>query len=205
MVDSATVSVTVKLAWPEPFVTPETVVIVEEPPDLASVTVLPATGFDCASRSVTVTVELVEPSAVTEAGAAETLDWAAVTGPAAKLTDAVWLTVTESVVSVAVYVVDSATVSVTVNVATPEPLLTPETVAISDEPPDFVSVTALPGTGLPFASRSVAVRVEADVPSAVTAAGAAVSVDWPALAEPAEKVTDAVCATVTPSVVSVAV
>ena len=48
--------------------TPETVVIVEEPPDLASVTVLPETGFDCASFRVTVTVEVVEPSAVTEAG-----------------------------------------------------------------------------------------------------------------------------------------
>ena len=64
--------------------TPETVVIVEEPPDLASVTVLPATGFDCASRSVTVTVELAEPSAVTDAGAAATLDCAAVTAPAVK-------------------------------------------------------------------------------------------------------------------------
>ena len=82
--------------------TPETVVIVEEPPALASVTVLPATGFDCASLSVTVTVEVVEPSAVTDAGAAATVDCAAVTAPAVKVTDAVWVTVTESVVSVAV-------------------------------------------------------------------------------------------------------
>ncbi len=43
--------------------TPETVVIVEEPPDFASVTVLPGTGFDCASFNVTVTVEVVELSA----------------------------------------------------------------------------------------------------------------------------------------------
>ena len=48
--------------------TPETVVIVEEPPDFASVTVLPATGLLLASRRVTVTVEVVEPSAVTERG-----------------------------------------------------------------------------------------------------------------------------------------
>jgi hypothetical protein len=78
---------------------------VEEPPDLASVTVLPATGLDCASRSVTVTVEPVEPSAVTDAGAADTDDCAAVTAPAVKVTPAVCVTVTESVVSVAVYVV----------------------------------------------------------------------------------------------------
>ena len=63
---------------------------------------MPATGFDCASRSVTVTVELAEPSAVTDAGAALTLDCAAVTAPAVKLTEAVCVTVTESVVSVAV-------------------------------------------------------------------------------------------------------
>ena len=66
---SATVSLTVKVAWPEPLVTPETVVIVEEPPPFASVTVLPATGFELASLSVTVTVEVVTPFAVTDAGA----------------------------------------------------------------------------------------------------------------------------------------
>ena len=63
---SATVSLTVNVATPEPLVTPETVVIVDEPPPLASVTVLPETGFDWASFSVTVIVEVVEPSAVTE-------------------------------------------------------------------------------------------------------------------------------------------
>jgi hypothetical protein len=89
VVDSATVSLTVKLACPEAFVTPSTVVIVEEPPDLASDTALPATGFDCASFKVTVTVEVVTPSAITEAGAAATVDCAAVTAPAVNATDAV--------------------------------------------------------------------------------------------------------------------
>ena len=55
--------------------------IVEEPPPFASVTVLPAIGCDCASLSVTVIVEVVAPSAATEAGAALTVDCAAVTGP----------------------------------------------------------------------------------------------------------------------------
>ena len=56
--------------------------IVEEPPPLASVTVLPETGFEFASLSVTVTVEVVLPSARTEPGEALTVDCAAVTAPA---------------------------------------------------------------------------------------------------------------------------
>src|SRR3954452_6094525 len=102
MVASATVSLTVNVATPDAFVTPETVVIVDEPPDFASVTVLPETGFDCASFRVTVIVELVLLSATTEAGDAETVDCAAVTGPAVNVTAAVWVIVTESEVSVAV-------------------------------------------------------------------------------------------------------
>ena len=80
---------TVNVAWPEPLLTPETVVIVEEPPDLASVTVLPATGFDCASRSVTVIVEARRAVGGHRRGTALTLDCAAVTAPAVKLTEAV--------------------------------------------------------------------------------------------------------------------
>ena len=102
MVASATVSLTVNVAWPEPLVTPETVVIVEEPLPLASVTVLPETGWDCASSSVTVTVEVATPFAVTDVGDAETVDWAAVTGPTVNVTVAVCVTVIASVVSVAV-------------------------------------------------------------------------------------------------------
>jgi hypothetical protein len=55
-----------------------------------------------ASRSVTVTVEKLEPSAATVVGAAATDDWAAVTAPATNVTVAVWVMVIESVVSVAV-------------------------------------------------------------------------------------------------------
>ena len=102
MVASATVSLTVKLATPEAFVTPETVVIVEEPPDFASVTVLPETGFHSNRAASTVRVDVALPSAVTEAGAALSVEWPAVTEPAVKVTVAVWVTVTLSVVSVAV-------------------------------------------------------------------------------------------------------
>ena len=89
MVDSAAVSLTVNVAWPDALVTPLTVVIVEEPPPFASVTVLPETGFEFASFSVTVTVEVVAPSAVTDVGEAETVDCAAVTGPGVNVTPAV--------------------------------------------------------------------------------------------------------------------
>src|SRR3982751_6898872 len=102
MVASATVSLTANVATPDAFVTPETVVIVEDPPAFASVTVLPATGFDCASRRVTETVELAVPSAVPDAGAPDTKDGPAPPPPAANCTEAVCVTVTASVVSCAV-------------------------------------------------------------------------------------------------------
>jgi hypothetical protein len=116
------------------------VAIVEEPPDFAASRSC-GDRLDWASRR-TVTVEVVAPSAVTD-GAAETVDCAAMFPPTVKLTAAVWLTVTESVTSVAVYVVDSATASWTVKVATPEPLVEPETVVIVEEPPDFARLTVL--------------------------------------------------------------
>ena len=54
-----------------------------------SVTVLPETGLPLASFNVTVTVEVATPSATTLPGAALTVDWAAVTAPAVKVTVAV--------------------------------------------------------------------------------------------------------------------
>src|SRR4051795_6561159 len=140
-------------------------------------------------------VEVVTPSAVTEPGAADTADCAAVTGPTVNVTAAVCVTVTESVVSVAVYVVDSATVSLTVKVATPEPFVVPETVVIVEEPPDFASVTVLPETTFELTSRSVTVIVELVELSAATLAGEAETVDCAAVGVPAVKVTAAVCAT----------
>ena len=174
-------SLTVKVAWPEPLVVPETVVIVEEPLPLASVTVFPETGFEFASLRVTVTVDVVEPSATIDVGEAVTVDCAAVTGPAVKVTVAVCVTVTESVVSVAVYAVASATVSLTVKVAWPEPLVTPETVVIVEEPLPFASVTVLPEIGCDCASLSVTVTVDVATPFAVTDAGAALTVDCAAV------------------------
>src|SRR4051794_25650005 len=137
-------------------------------------------------------VEVVTPSAVTEPGAADTADCAAVTGPTVNVTAAVCVTVTESVVSVAVYVVDSATVSLTVKVATPEPFVVPETVVIVEEPPDFASVTVFPAIRCDCASLRVTVMVEVVTPSAVIDAGAALTVDCAAVTGPAVKETVAV-------------
>ncbi len=68
----------------------------------ARVTVLPLTGWLEESLRVTVIVEVVEPSATTEAGLALTVDALALTVPTVKFTGAVWVTVTVSVVSFAV-------------------------------------------------------------------------------------------------------
>ena len=60
---------------PEPSDAPEAAEIVSVAPRLeASVTVLPETGFEFASFKVTVIVEVVLPSATTEAGLELTVD-----------------------------------------------------------------------------------------------------------------------------------
>ena len=74
MTDSATVSVTLKTAWPEALVVALTVVTLELPPAGVRLTFLPATGFKKPSRRVTVMVDLVEPSAGTEVGLATAVD-----------------------------------------------------------------------------------------------------------------------------------
>ena len=66
---------TVKVTTPEPSEAPEAAEIVSVAPRLeARVTVLPETGFEFASLRVTVTVEVVLPSARTEVGLATTVD-----------------------------------------------------------------------------------------------------------------------------------
>jgi hypothetical protein len=56
-------------------------VIVDEPAPWPIVTTWAATGLLKASRAVTVTVADEVPSAVTEPGAAATVDWRALTAP----------------------------------------------------------------------------------------------------------------------------
>jgi len=56
------------------------------------------------SRSVIVMIDVATPSAVTVVGLAVTVEAVADTAPAVKVTEAVWVTVMRSVVSVAVIV-----------------------------------------------------------------------------------------------------
>ena len=76
----------------------------------------------------------------------------------------------------------------------------PLTVAIVELPLPAVSVTVLLPTGLLFASMSVTVIVEVDVPSAITDVGLAITVDWAAVAGPAVTVSVCVGLLVTPPV-----
>jgi hypothetical protein len=195
---------TVPVVWPFASVAAAGCVIV--PSVAARLTVLPATGLLFASRSVTVIVEAAPPSAATVAGLAVTVDVVADTAPAVNVTDAVCVTVIVSVVSVAVSVAVPAVVERTVPVVWPlASVAAAGCVSVSAAPREEASVTVLPLTGLPLASRSVTVIVDVATPSAATVAGLAVTVDIVADTAPAVNVTDTVCVTVIASVVSVAV
>ena len=168
---------------------------------------MPDTTLLFTSFNVTVIVEVVVPSAVTELGEAETVDWAAVTAPAVKVTVAVWVTVIVSVVSVAVNTSTAAVVDFTVNVATPDASVVPWVVVIAGVPaPDVcANVTVLPDTTLLFTSFNVTVIVEVAVPSASTEVGEAETVDCAAVTAPGVKVTteESGAPTATPLIVAV--
>jgi preprotein translocase subunit YajC len=89
------------------------------PRDEDRATVLPLTGLPLPSRNVTVIVDVATPSAVTVVGLAVTVEVVADTAPAVNVTEAVWVTVMRSVVSVAVIVAVPAVVERTVPVAWP--------------------------------------------------------------------------------------
>jgi len=99
---SAFVSFTVNVTTPLELDGPLAADTVEVPPPAVKVTFLPLTGWLNASRSVTVIVDVVTPSATTEAGLEVTVDAPALTGPAVKATVAVGDMVIVSVVSFAV-------------------------------------------------------------------------------------------------------
>src|SRR5438552_4093869 len=79
MTPPAVVFLTENVATPPPFVVAVAGVIVDEPAPWVSETDWPETRFPNASLAVTVTVDVVAPSAITDAGAAETVDWPAST------------------------------------------------------------------------------------------------------------------------------
>jgi hypothetical protein len=143
-------------------------------------------GLLPASKAVTVIVEMVEPSAVTPVlGLAVAIELTALTAPTVKVTVAVCVIVTLSVVSVAVKTGEPAVVDFAVKVTTPEELELPEAAEIVSAAPRLeASVTVLPETGLPLASFSVTVIVEVVAPSAATVFGVADTVDCAAVTAP---------------------
>jgi hypothetical protein len=202
---SAVVSPTENVATPAAFVAAEDGVIVDEPEPAASETTAPLSGWSLRSRTVTVTVDAVVPSAVTDAGDADTDECDAETAPGTNATPAVCVTVTPSAGTDAVYVVDSTVASCTLNVAWPEASVVEERAVIVEEPPLFASATVFPAIAFEFASRIVTVTVDAEEPSASTEAGDATTEEVPASGVVVANPTVAVCATVMASLASVAV
>ncbi len=148
---AATVELKVPVIWPLAFVVPTGCVSVLPVPDAAKVTVAPLTGLPNASFTVTVSVVALEPElAVIVPGAAATVDWLALAGPAV----AVAVNVTGLPVRVpelAVRPFAPATVPRVQEVAVAIPLAFVDTgvVGFTVPPPDVTAkVTATPTTGL---------------------------------------------------------
>jgi len=112
---SATVELNVPVATPLAFVNPGCVTVLPEP-EAVSTTVAPWIGLPLASCAVTVIVDVPVP-AVIDVGAPTTLDCAALTAPAVTVTAAVCVIATALMVAETVF--PSATVELSVPVATP--------------------------------------------------------------------------------------
>src|SRR5213593_4669996 len=115
--DSATVELRVPVATPLPFVVPLGWVSVLPVPVAARTTVAPAIGFPDASRAVTVIVDWLLPLEAVIGDVATTLDCPADTLLAVTTTVAVWVIATALIVAETVF--NSATVELSVPVATP--------------------------------------------------------------------------------------
>src|SRR6266852_5658531 len=119
--DSATVELKLPVATPLALVVPTGCVRVFPVPVAASTTAAPAIGLPFASLAVTVMVDVPLPAVIGDVAA--TVDCAAETVPAFTTTVAVW--VIAIVLIVAETVFDSATVELSVPVATPLALVVP--------------------------------------------------------------------------------
>jgi hypothetical protein len=116
----AVVDAIVPLVWPFVSVAATGWVMVSTAPrSELSDTLFPLTGLPFASSSVTVIVDVSTPSAVRLVGFADTVEVVGDTAPAVKVTEAVWVMVMVSVVSVAVMVAVPAVVDAMVPVVCP--------------------------------------------------------------------------------------
>ncbi len=154
-------------------------------------TVAPGTGLLLLSRTVTVIVETVTPSATTLVGLAATVDTLPDGTPAVNVMLAVWVIVTPFAAALITAVPEVNDVTVATNC--PLPSVVPEAgVIVSVDPLVDDRVTLAPDTRLLFVSRTVTVIVEVDVPFATTLVGLATTVEFVALTALATNVTVAV-------------
>src|SRR5213596_2944706 len=123
---------------------------------VASVTVAPWIGLPLASFAVTVIVELPLPAVIGDV--AMTVDSAAETVPGFTATVAVCVTATPSIVADTVF--DSATVELSVPVATPLAFVVALGCVSVLPVPVAAMTTVAPAMGLPNASRAVTVTVD---------------------------------------------
>ncbi len=157
-------------------------------------TVAPGTGLLFASRTVTVIVDVVVPSATTLVGFAVTVDALPDGAPAVNVMLAVWVMVTlfAAALITAVPDVNDVTVAINCPLAFVVPLAG---VSVSVVPRLDDNVTLAPDTKLLFTSRTVTVTVDVDVPFATTLVGEAVTVESDADTVPDVNVTLAVSVT----------
>src|SRR5881409_1305635 len=159
--DSATVELSVPVATPLALVVPLGCVSVLPLPVAASSTVAAAIGFPNASRAVTVIVDVPLPAVMGDVAA--TSDCVPETAPAVTTTAAVWVTATPLIVAETVF--DSATVELSVPVATPLALVVPLGCVSVLPLPVAASSTVAAAIGFPNASRAVTVIVDVPLPA----------------------------------------
>jgi uncharacterized membrane protein len=170
---SATVDVKVPVATPLALVGPLGWVSVLPLPVAASTTVAPLIGLPLASFAVTVIVDVPDPAGM-EVGAAATVDCEAETGPGFTVTDAVCVMAVPFAVAETVFT--SATVELSVPVATPLELVGPLGWVRVLPLPVTERTTVAPLIACPVPSLTVTVMVEFPLP-AVSDVGEAPTVD----------------------------
>ena len=155
--DPAAVDERLPVATPVPSVVPiGCVTVLPVVGVAASVTVAPWIGLPLASFAVTVIVELPLPAVIGDV--AMTVDSAAETVPGFTATVAVCVTATPSIVADTVF--DSATVELSVPVATPLAFVVALGCVSVLPVPVAAMTTVAPAMGLPNASRAVTVTVD---------------------------------------------
>src|SRR6266571_2904773 len=186
---SVTLELRAPVATPVVLVIPLGWVSVLPLPVAASTTVAPLSGVPLPSFTVTVTVALPLP-AVSDVGAAATVNCAADTAAAVTVTAAVCVTPVPLIVAETVFA--SATLELRVPVATPLALVVPLGWVSVLPLPVAASTTVAPLTRFPLASFAVTVIVDVPLPT-TTDVGEAATVDCAAETGPAPTVTLAVC------------